>query len=141
MTPEDARYGNKLIKIMKEAGQEISQELVELAEQGKYAKKLAPRGRKGQVRACTTDSSIPAMLLLLLLLLLLILQAQFGRSNGQQNQRSYGYRGLGGDDYDDYKQKPWQKQNNRGYDGGRQGGYDGGRQGGGGRRQNYDDWD
>lgn len=47
MTPDDARYGNKLIKILKEANQEVSQELEELAKEGKYAK-VQTKSRKVQ---------------------------------------------------------------------------------------------
>jgi ATP-dependent RNA helicase DDX5/DBP2 len=68
MTPDDAGSGNKLIKIMREAGQEVSPELEELAREGKYMKK-AVKGRKGGM------------------------QDRYG----QRRERSYGYRGLGDD--------------------------------------------
>jgi len=46
MTPDDARYGDKLIKILREANQEVSPELEQLAEEGKYAKKLVRSQKK-----------------------------------------------------------------------------------------------
>jgi len=45
MTPDDATFASKLIKILEEAEQEVSPELVELVEVGKYAKKVV-KGRK-----------------------------------------------------------------------------------------------
>merc|ERR1719356_1895993 len=78
MTPDDARFGDKVVAIMKEAGQEIPEELKELAAQGRYEKKKPMKGRLGR-------------------------QNDFAQRR-KQNQRSYGYRGLSQDDWeDDYR--------------------------------------
>merc|ERR1719342_1620524 len=78
MTPDDARFGDKVVAIMKEAEQEIPEELKELAAQGRYEKKKPMKGRLGR-------------------------QTDFAQRR-KQNQRSYGYRGLSQDDWeDDYR--------------------------------------
>jgi len=78
MTPDDARFGDKVVAIMKEAEQEIPEELRELAVQGRHEKKKPMKGRLGR-------------------------QNDFMQRRNQ-NQRSYGYRGLSQDDWeDDYR--------------------------------------
>ena len=72
MTSDDARFGTKLIRIMEEAGQEVSPELRRLAEEGRLEKSQA-RSKRGPAGG----------------------QGRYGRPHGQ---RSYGYRGLGNDD-------------------------------------------
>ena len=101
MTPDDARHGNKLIKILVEAEQEVGQELRELAEKGRYAKKpVQTRQRGGSDR--------------------------YGQRKQQFGQRSYGYRGLSEDDGEEYRPRRQQGQrwdNNRNNGGGGGGGY------------------
>merc|ERR1712032_257323 len=75
MTPDDARFGDKVVAIMKEAEQEIPEELRELAVQGRHEKKKPMKGRLGR-------------------------QNDFMQRRNQ-NQRSYGYRGLSQDDWED----------------------------------------
>ena len=72
MTSDDARFGIKLIKIMEEAGQEVSPELRRLAEEGRHQKGPA-RSKRGPAGG----------------------QGRYGQQKGQ---RSYGYGGLGEDE-------------------------------------------
>jgi len=115
MTPDDARFGDKLIKIMKEAEQVVSPELEALAKEGKYAKKPPVRGNKGFSRD------------------------RYGQRQGQQGQRNYNYRGLGyeGDDESFYGNRSRRQQSRWGA-----GGRDGHDERGGQRWNNekYDDW-
>ena len=87
MTPDDARFADKVVAIMREADQEVPEELIELAAQGRLERKKPVKGRLGR-------------------------QSDFAQRRNQ-SQRNYGYRGLQQDDWeDDYRggsRKGWER--------------------------------
>jgi len=88
MTSEDSRFAAKLINILKEAGQDVPDDLLKLQRENRDTKVV--KGRYGGK----------------------------GRDQGGYRQRTYQYRGVGRDDGDDWGGDVFKNRNRGGYGGG-----------------------